>query len=95
MHGAGQGSTRGRGGSPKSWNDLARGTGRGSTRGRGGFYAREEIPKRDYGSLLESIKFEDVGKPEKLPKIHDCQYVASYNWVGSKTPAILVPGKSV
>jgi hypothetical protein len=27
------------------------------------------------------------------PKITDCQYVASYNWLDEKDPVILVPGE--
>ena len=32
--------------------------------------------------------------PEILPRITDCQFVASYNWIDNKQPTIMIPGWS-
>ncbi|MCJ1357805.1 MAG: hypothetical protein MMC33_007801 [Icmadophila ericetorum] len=87
-------STDWRSGSQNTWRGgRARGAGRGSTRGgRGGFSMPAEIPKRDYGTLLETLKLQEVKQPESPPKITGCEYISSYNWMDSKTPTILVPG---
>ena len=84
-------------GSQNTWRGgRARGAGRGSTRGgRGGFSMPAEIPKRDYGTLLETLKLQEVKQPESPPKITGCEYISSYNWMDSKTPTILVPGMSL
>lgn len=88
--------TGGRGGS--SW----RGTHRGSRGGsRGGFrglpYGRDEpavVPPT--GKLLLSITHADLmtesHETDSL-RISNCEYVASYSWLGGVEPRIYVPGK--
>lgn len=47
-----------------------------------------------YGSLVDTIEPSLLFTEEVEPKISDTKYVASYNWVNSRTPSILVPGRS-
>ena len=85
---------------------LANGRGRyASQRGRGGwsrpFVKRQEPVKHDLtinplGELLVSLGTSDlVPSPTGIHSsgIHDCHYFASYNWLASKDPIILVPGE--
>ncbi|KAJ4325365.1 hypothetical protein N0V94_000707 [Neodidymelliopsis sp. IMI 364377] len=75
-------------------------------RGRGGgsrpFVKRQEptrpdINKHPLGELLVLLRNSNLetlrNDPLYLPGISNCQYVASYNWLGDKTATILVPGQ--
>ena len=47
------------------------------------------------GLLPDSVK--TILKPQDIPdepnaEISNVQYLASYNWIGDKTPTIIVPG---
>ena len=44
------------------------------------------------GELLASVDEHAVKSIITHPRIEDCEYVASYNWVDRGTPTILVPG---
>jgi hypothetical protein len=51
----------------------------------GALLASISVPQINLGPLLEDEK----------PAIQDCQYLASYNWLDTKSPTILVPGTTV
>ncbi|WEW56459.1 hypothetical protein PRK78_001903 [Emydomyces testavorans] len=50
-------------------------------------------PSLPYGELIMEIKREDVVPSMGDPSIKDCEYIASYSWVGQGAPTIIVPGK--
>ena len=85
-------TTRGRGGQ--------RGRGSNQHRGRGLPYRTPDPELHPEGSLIKTVKITDIeakGKNSaetKTLKVANAKYVASYNWSGGKSGAILVPGKS-
>jgi hypothetical protein len=88
----GNNSSRGRGGKPWSYvNDKRHNT--------------PDIKKHPLGSLLRTFKGLDTTSPvsdaaellsfkvcDNRLQISDCQYIASYNWLGSTEPTIMTPG---
>jgi hypothetical protein len=79
--------------------NKGRGRGRGSgagpfTRGLASTSAQPS-PPRPFGPAIESIDIKALLLEEYAPKIEDVKYVASYNWLATKSPEILVPGQPV
>lgn len=80
-----------------------------SARGRGGgrgggappwrqkFVPTPRPPSPPLGNLLDEISVDNLYGPSYLDeaylKITDAEYVASFNWVESGTPSIVVPGE--
>lgn len=64
---------------------------RGSLWGRGSTH-KAEAPPAPLGPTLDNIDIKTLLIEEAAPKIADVEYVASYNWLGGKSPTILVPG---
>jgi hypothetical protein len=58
---------------------------------------KPDLTKHPLGELIGSLRNPDLetSRNDSLyhPGISNCQYVASYNWLGDKTTTILVPGK--
>lgn len=58
---------------------------------------KPDINKHPLGKLVKTFSILDlkVGSGQALPdtEISDCQYVASYNWLNSQNPTIVVPGE--
>lgn len=88
------------------WWDLKRGpqpgpagrlsSWRGSGRQHGPDTWRQQIStpqEQPTGDLVTSVKVSSLSRVETPPKIDDCEYLASYNWVEGKNPTILVPGQ--
>lgn len=88
------------------WSSRGRGRAGGagfSTRGRGNgnsWRKRDPEPKPDLskhplGSLLATLSYTELigAKSNDNTKISDCEYVASYNWLNTTEPNILVPGR--
>ncbi len=64
---------------------------------RGGKWRKQERDKPDtpsppYGELLVELNQHDISESSFSPKIADCEYVASYSWLQSVSPTIIVPG---
>lgn len=79
-----------------------RGQGRGSWRGgadRGGrgraWYPKPlpTAPSGPKGPEIDSIDIKALLIEEDAPEITNVEYIASYNWVDSAKPTVLVPGK--
>ncbi|RMZ91686.1 hypothetical protein DV736_g1111, partial [Chaetothyriales sp. CBS 134916] len=87
--------SRGWGGSGTGWGSSFP-TSRGfpnQSAGRRTEEARASTPSPTRGDLLIELKREDVSQSKHNPKITDCSYVASYNWLDQKAPAVVIPGK--
>ena len=52
----------------------------------------DSAQKEPEGELLASIDEHAVKSKITHPRISDCVYIASYNWVERGNPTILVPG---
>jgi hypothetical protein len=52
------------------------------------------LPSKPFGSVVDTIDIKTLLIEEDTPKIQDVEYIASYNWLDSKSPVILVPGQS-
>jgi len=76
-------------GNQSTWRGRGRGHGVNSWRQPARTPQAQEQP---LGNLVTSIDIPDLSRVETQPKIEDCEYVASYNWVDDKVPTILVPG---
>ncbi|PSN66895.1 hypothetical protein BS50DRAFT_600499 [Corynespora cassiicola Philippines] len=86
--------------SPSSWRGRG---GYAPRRGRGGAPLRPvrrevqpDLGKHPLGKLLQTIKPSDllsVNLPLGDPAITNCNDIASYNWLNSATPTIVVPGR--
>lgn len=70
-------------------------------RGRGGWSRqgsiKPDLQKHPLGDLISTVRRSDL-KPSHLdltPPLHiqGCEYVASYNWLDSKDPTVVVPGE--
>ena len=79
-----------------------RGQGRGSWRGganRGGgggaWYPKPlpTAPSGPKGPTIDSIDIKALLIEEDAPEIDNVEYIASYNWLDSAKPTVLVPGK--
>lgn len=50
------------------------------------------------GRLITTLPYDTYyysnNDPEFSPRIANCKFVASYNWVDDEQPTILVPGQS-
>jgi hypothetical protein len=77
---------------------------RGDSRGRGGgssatppsFPPEDDIKKGlDTSKVIETIPAPPRPSPPEDIPIENVQYVASYNWVDSEQPTVVVPGTSV
>ncbi|KAI9710809.1 MAG: hypothetical protein M1812_007357 [Candelaria pacifica] len=87
-----------------SWRDLyahARVTRGVSTGPRGGYHGSGTAvrspttePSLDLplGDILATINISETTPSHLTPKIENCEYVASYNWLDCSAPTILVPG---
>ncbi|CAE7218797.1 hypothetical protein CFE70_010353 [Pyrenophora teres f. teres 0-1] len=57
---------------------------------------KPDIERHPLGDIVKTFRSSDliVGSnyPTDVPEISGCQYVASYNWLNSKAPTIIVPG---
>jgi hypothetical protein len=75
-----------------------RGIHRGFDRGRGIGFSRAPQnlpPPKPLGPNIDSINIKTLLTEEVAPTIKGVEYVASYNWIGGKSPVILVPGESL
>lgn len=58
---------------------------------------KPDIHKNPLGKLVKIFHVSDLeAGPGRAPpdtEISDCQYVASYSWLNSQTPTIIVPGE--
>jgi hypothetical protein len=54
---------------------------------------QSETPDRPLGDLLEEIKLSELTTKSDPAKISNCKVVASYNWLDTTLPTILVPGE--
>ncbi len=52
----------------------------------------DELP---LGDLLVGLNAADISPSDGAPQISNFQCIASYNWLDSSEPTILVPGKSI
>ncbi|KAI9700288.1 MAG: hypothetical protein M1836_002303 [Candelina mexicana] len=88
------GSWRGSRGNPRGTG----GTSRGSRGGYRGFRstvpspATEPPPDLPFGEILATIDISATPTSQDPPKIENCEYLASYNWLDRATPTIVVPG---
>jgi hypothetical protein len=54
---------------------------------------KPDLEKHPLGDLVKELHISDLGLESiDRAKISDCQYVASYNWLGDEVPTIVVPG---
>ena len=75
-----------------SFSRSSRGAGCG---GRGGVWYPKPPPKAPsgpYGPTIDSIDIKALLIEEDSPEITNVEYVASYNWLDSATPTVLIPG---
>ncbi|KAF2260256.1 hypothetical protein CC78DRAFT_562292 [Lojkania enalia] len=89
---------------PRPWN-RSRGRGFAPRAGRGGSsraYSRypqsaPDIIKNPLGQLITIINNAELsleaGSRTDALTINGCKYIASYNWMNTKTPTILIPGR--
>ena len=54
--------------------------------------AMAETPPPPFGPLVLQLEPQDDCKLLEKPVIKDCNYIASYSWLDSKAPTILLPG---
>ena len=70
---------------------------RGNHRGRGGSSSWTEKPDpsaswKIQGELLATISTEGLPPAETASTVSNVEYIASYNWLDGKSPAIIIPG---
>ena len=68
--------------------------GRGIYRGGSRYQeAKKEEPNWPSGKLIKLISLSNLAKVGNTPRIENCDYLASYNWLDQlEHPTILVPG---
>lgn len=56
----------------------------------------QETPEPSLGSVLAKVHEDDLTEvshvDEKSAKISDCKEIASFNWLNTKEPVIVIPG---
>ena len=57
---------------------------------------KPDIERHPLGDIVKIFRSSDLivggNYSTDVPEISGCKYVASYNWLNSKTPTIVVPG---
>lgn len=86
---------RGRGG---GGGGGGRNRGNNEPRGRGlwrnlAHHVPPPVSDEPFGTEIDNIKISNLLIEEEAPTIENVNYLASYNWLDSKYPIILVPGK--
>lgn len=80
-----------------------RGRDRGHVRGRGGVSSRTTTtpivtPSPPLGTLIREFRVDDIDETAETLRekavISDCTPIASYSWLNTREPTILIPGKA-
>lgn len=74
-----------------------RGQGRGRGRGRGRAWYPKPLPTAPSGPkgpTIDSIDIKALLIEDDAPEIANVEYIASYNWLDSTVPTVLVPGEN-
>ncbi|KFY19857.1 hypothetical protein V491_04163 [Pseudogymnoascus sp. VKM F-3775] len=74
-----------------------RGQGRGQGRGRGRAWYPKPLPTAPSGPkgpTIDSIDIKALLIEDDAPEIANVEYIASYNWLDSTVPTVLVPGEN-